>query len=106
MKSKVHAEPAATILQDVQKREPRDRGELIASDCDLLSFMDDVHVVPDLATGDDLMAGFGIAALEVRESLTRKNYSPAESVVRSVPFQQSDFVARVQTFHQDREVKT
>src|SRR5215470_1619191 len=84
VKSKVYSKLAATIMQDIQKREPRNRGELIASDCDPLPFVDDVDVVPDLATGDDLAAGFGIAALEVRESLIRKDYSPAEGVVRSV----------------------
>src|ERR1700752_301639 len=57
----VHSELAAAPLQDVQKGKARNRGKLVAPDRNLLTFVDDVDVVPDLAIRSDLAAGLAVA---------------------------------------------
>ena len=68
--------------------------------------MDDINVIPVLEGPCNLMVRLFVCLAQSLERLTRKHYTPAESVVGSIPFVDSYLMRGVGLFHEDGEIQT
>src|SRR5690242_19669312 len=104
-KSQIDAQLQASLVEDVQKREPADSRKSVASNSDLLALVDIIDIVPALARTGDGVKRFLVVVLEVRKSLVRKDDSPTERVIWCVVFEDGRLVRTIELFHQDCEIQ-
>src|SRR5262249_22743302 len=106
MEPQINAEFAATLPQYAQEFQPANARKPVAANRDPLAFVNDVDVVPDFASADDLFKRRLIAFFEVRKGLVGKDYAPAECVVWPVTFDDDDPARWVLQLHQDGEIQS
>jgi hypothetical protein len=68
--------------------------------------VNDIDIVPLLTSLGYGCKRFLVIVLEVRESLIRENYAPAESIIWAVALQDCDLVRSIQLLHQDCKVES
>ena len=84
MKTLLDAERLAAVSQNLEKRQPADPGEPVASNADPLATMDDVDVVPGLPFIGEGLRRRRVVIVQVPEGLIREDDAPSERVVAAV----------------------
>src|SRR6185437_16120160 len=100
----LHSQLFTSLLQNLQKPNPRDAGKAVAVDRDLFIAFHYIDVIPGFkVTGDFRMRSL-IGGAQIRERLAGKDHAPAKGIVRPVAFVDVYVVRRVGVLHHDGEV--
>src|SRR5215472_3627581 len=100
------AELLRTLLQDLEQPQPRDAGEAVSVNGDLLVAVNDIDIIPGGKLPSDRCMRLSIDGAQVAERAARENHAPAEGTVRSVAFEDRDLVGGTGSLHEDGEVET
>src|SRR5438093_5768473 len=83
-KMEIDAKLAAALLKNMQNLKPCNARKFVAADRYPLIAIDNVHIIPHFEALRDGVVGRLIFNLQVAERLIRKDYAPAERIVRGV----------------------
>ncbi|CAM4172028.1 hypothetical protein ACMU6081_29490 [Achromobacter mucicolens] len=105
LEHKLDANILATRLQDVQELLAANADEAVTAGADAASLEMDVDVIPMVERIANGLRRDRVGLTQVLHGGVREHHAPAKSVIRTVAFDDGDFVGGILQFHEQTEIQ-